>query len=232
LIGFGIQNFLHHLHIQQKSAIEAMKLEEKMKIRQQTAEDFHDDLGNKLTRISILTEILNTKIDKEKTEQHSLVDQIKQNAAALYNGTKDILWALDPKSDNLYETITHIKEIGIDLLQDMPVEFTVDGIDDSLQQFKLPMEYSRNITMIFKELLTNAVKHAHASHIVLKLNEVSKNEISIQITDDGKGFDPAKMGKGHGMQNIKARAKRINAALQINPVLGSGTTVELKFVLV
>jgi signal transduction histidine kinase len=170
LIGFGLQNIWHHSKIQRQQVIEAMKQEEKIKIRQQTAEDFHDDLGNKLTRISILSEILNAKIDHHKTDQRGLVDQIKQNAAALYNGTKDILWALDPKSDNLYETLVHIKEIGIELFQDMPVNFKFDGIEQNLQlkQVKLPMEYSRNITMIFKESLNNALKHAEASEVTLE----------------------------------------------------------------
>lgn len=229
LIGFGAQRLLHENKIQRQNAIEAMKQEEKIKIRQQTAEDFHDDLGNKLTRISILSEILNAKIDRDKTDQRGLVDQIKQNAAALYNGTKDILWALDPKSDNLYETLIHIKEIGIELFQDMPVNFKFDGIEQNLRQIKLPMEYSRNITMIFKELLNNSLKHAEAEEVILQLAYADKSEISLCFTDDGKGFDEQKVVRGHGMHNIKARAKRINAGLVIFSEEGKGTRVELKF---
>ena len=229
LIGFGLQNIWHHSKIQRQQAIEAIKQEEKIKIRQQTAEDFHDDLGNKLTRISILSEILNAKIDQNKTDQHGLVDQIKQNAAALYNGTKDILWALDPKSDNLYETLIHIKEIGIELFQDMPVDFEFNKIDDNLKQVKLPMEYSRNITMIYKELLNNALKHAEAGQVILHWAYVDKDEISLRLTDNGKGFSSNTLSKGHGMHNIKARAKRINAELVIVSEEGKGTSVELKF---
>ena len=229
LIGFGLQNIWHHSKIQRQQVIEAMKQEEKIKIRQQTAEDFHDDLGNKLTRISILSEILNAKIDQHKTDQRGLVDQIKQNAAALYNGTKDILWALDPKSDNLYETLIHIKEIGIELFQDMPVKFKFDGIDEGLQLIKLPMEYSRNITMIFKESLNNALKHAEASEVVLEWNYIDKNEVILLLTDNGKGFNSGATTRGHGMHNIKARAKRINAELIIVSDEGKGTSVALKF---
>ncbi|SDD81905.1 Two component regulator propeller [Mucilaginibacter pineti] len=229
LIGFGVQRFLHALKIQRQNAIEVMKQDEKIKIRQQTAEDFHDDLGNKLTRISILSEILNAKIDKDKADQRGLVEQIKQNAAALYNGTKDILWALDPKSDNLYETLVHIKEIGIELFQDMPVNFKFEGIDQNLRQIKLPMEYSRNITMIFKELLNNSLKHAEAAEVIIQLVYTDKNEISLYFTDNGKGFDEQKHGRGHGINNIKARAKRINAGLVIFSEEGKGTNVELKF---
>ena len=229
LIGFGLQNIWHHSKIQRQQVIEAIKQEEKIKIRQQTAEDFHDDLGNKLTRISILSEILNSKIDHHKTDQRSLVDQIKQNAAALYNGTKDILWALDPKSDNLYETLVHIKGIGIELFQDVPTDFVFDGIDQNLQQIKLPMEYSRNITMIYKELLNNVLKHADAKRVVLQWAYFDKYEINLRLTDDGVGFNMDTISKGHGLNNIKARAKRINAELVIVSEEGKGTAVELRF---
>ncbi|MEN0052766.1 MAG: two-component regulator propeller domain-containing protein [Mucilaginibacter sp.] len=229
LIGFGLQNIWHHSKIQRQQVIEAMKQEEKIKIRQQTAEDFHDDLGNKLTRISILSEILNAKIEHHQTDQLTLVDQIKQNAAALYNGTKDILWALDPKSDNLYETLMHIKGIGIELFQDVPTDFIFEGIEESLQQIKLPMEYSRNITMIYKELLNNVLKHADAKRVVLQWAYFDKYEINLRLTDDGKGFSMDTITKGHGLNNIKARAKRINAELVIVSEEGKGTAVELRF---
>jgi ligand-binding sensor domain-containing protein/signal transduction histidine kinase len=229
LIGFGLQNIWHHSKIQRQQVIEAMKQEEKIKIRQQTAEDFHDDLGNKLTRISVLSEILDAKIEHHKTDQHSLVDQIKQNAAALYNGTKDILWALDPKSDNLYETLMHIKGIGIELFQDVPTNFSFDGIEEALQQIKLPMEYSRNITMIYKELLNNVLKHADAKEVILQWAYFDRHEINLRLSDDGKGFNKNNAPKGHGLNNIKARAKRINAELVIVSEEGKGTLVELRF---
>ncbi|AYL96459.1 hypothetical protein HYN43_014640 [Mucilaginibacter celer] len=229
LLGFGVQNLLHQRKIKRQKAIEAMKREEKLKIRQQTAEDFHDDLGNKLTRITVLSEILNAKIDQEKSDQRGIVDQIKQNAASLYNGTKDILWALDPKSDNLYETLNHIREIGVEVFHDVPVDFEFAVVDEDLQLIKLPMEYSRNITMIFKELLNNILKHADASVVTFELDERHKNEITLKVTDDGKGFDSRAAHRGRGINNINARAKRINARLIINSAGGRGTTTTLTF---
>ncbi|GAA4338157.1 two-component regulator propeller domain-containing protein [Mucilaginibacter gynuensis] len=229
LLIIAIQSLWHHNKKQRQLAIEAIKREEKIKIRQQTAEDFHDDLGNKLTRITVLSEILNVKIESDKPEQRNLVEQIKQNAAALYNGTKDILWALDPKSDNLYETLKHIEEIGIEIFQDTPVAFTFDNINEDLELVKLTMEYNRNITMIFKESLNNVLKHADATKAVLKIIRIDKNIIGIMLTDNGKGFDADADIKGHGIKNIQTRAKRFNGYLQIISAPGAGTTVALEF---
>lgn len=228
LLLIGLQNFFHQRKLKNLQAIEAMKREEKIKIRQQTAEDFHDDLGNKLTRITVLTEILNAKIDLGQTDQRNLVEQIKQNASALYNGTKDILWALDPKSDNLYEMLMHIKEIGTELFQDTPVIFRCGEMGDNLKDVKLSMEQNRNITMIFKELVNNIIKHAAAAEVVLEVKKAN-GEVVLSLTDDGKGFEQDKIKKGYGINNIRSRAKRINGEISIFSKAGIGTTVELKF---
>ncbi|MES2276672.1 MAG: two-component regulator propeller domain-containing protein [Bacteroidota bacterium] len=228
-IGVVIQNVVHRSKIQRQRALEAMKREEKMKIRQQTAEDFHDDLGNKLTRITVLSDILDAKLEKEKTEQKKLVLQIKQNASALYNGTRDILWAMDPKSDNLFEVLNHIKETGIEIFEDTHVEFSMEGISEEQNSVKLPMEYSRNITMIFKELLNNVLKHADAHNVKVEYSQPEKDEARIRVSDDGIGFDPETTRRGHGLNNIKARAKRIGGELTCLSEKGKGAVIELTF---
>jgi signal transduction histidine kinase/ligand-binding sensor domain-containing protein len=224
-----LQNLWHSNKKKRELVIERIKREEKLKIRQQTAEDFHDDLGNKLTRITVLSEMLNVKIDKDKPDQQKLVEQIKQNAASLYNGTKDILWALDPKSDNLYETLKHIEEIGQELFRDTAINFNNEAINEDFAVVKLTMEYNRNITMIFKELMNNVLKHADAKAVSLKATRGEKNEMCITLTDDGKGFDAEQTAKGHGLKNVKTRAGRINGDLLVTSVPGTGTNISLKF---
>ncbi|MEO6633325.1 MAG: ATP-binding protein, partial [Mucilaginibacter sp.] len=232
LIGFALQYFVHRHQTNKKLAHEALKREEKQKLRQQTAEDFHDDLGNKLTRITVLSDVLHTKLNNDDTEQKNLVEQIQQNAVALYNGTKDILWALDPKSDNLYETLVHIRETGVEMFQDVNINFSFEGIAANFNQIRLPMEYSRNITMIFKELLTNVLKHAGAHNVTVTVEQPVKTRLYIRITDDGKGYDQHKLKRGHGLVNIKARVSRIDAAFSIKSNTGNGTIAELQVKLI
>ncbi|RCH54957.1 hypothetical protein DJ568_10815 [Mucilaginibacter hurinus] len=229
LLIIGLQNLWHHNKKQRERTIEAIKHEEKLKIRQQTAEDFHDDLGNKLTRITVLSEMLDVQIAKDKPEQQKLVEQIRQNAISLYNGTKDILWALDPKSDNLYETLKYIEELGIEQFRDIGINFKCEGVDDEFKHVKLTMEYNRNITMIFKELMNNVLKHADARLVTLKASRRNKSEMVISLSDDGKGFDCKQASKGHGLKNIKTRAARINGELMVYSIINGGTNISLHF---
>jgi len=228
LLGIILQSYRHNLRIKRQQIIEATKRDESLRIRQQTAEDFHDELGNKLTRITVLSEILDTKMDQTQADQKKLLEQIKQNASSLYNGTKDILWALDPQSDNLYEILSHIRDFGNELFLDTPTEFEFDGIDESFNQVKLPMEYSRNIPMIFKELLNNTLKHAHATHVTLSLDHIERDEMHLTLKDNGAGFDQHETRKGQGINNVITRIKRINGEISINSEKGAGTLISLK----
>jgi ligand-binding sensor domain-containing protein/signal transduction histidine kinase len=220
-----IQYYLNARKEKRRLLIESITREEKRKIREQTAEDFHDDMGNKLTRISILSDILASKIDPAKTEEISLIGQIKDSASALYNGTKDILWALDPKADNLYEIITHLYYFGTDLFSNTGIRFEFAEPDPDLKKIRLPMEYTRNITMIFKELMNNALKHSQAKNVKLTIH-ADHEEIVMKLMDDGKGFNCDDNYPGKGMVNTRNRSKRIRSDLQITSD-NKGTTSTL-----
>lgn len=206
---------------------EAIKLEEQAKIRKQTAEDFHDDIGNKLTRINVLSEILDKKIDGQQEEQKELVRLIKENAGFLYTGTKDVLWALDPKSDNAYEIMQHIRNFGIDLFQHTQIVFQMDGLDEKYLKWKMSMEQNRNLTLIVKEVLTNILKHAGAKNVTIVVFEEENQTLKIEVTDDGKGFKMDTTGNGRGLQNIRNRCQRIHANLEMATKLGEGTKVSI-----
>ena len=210
-----------------KYQLERIKMNEQEKIRKQTAEDFHDDIGNKLTRINVLSEILDKKVAAENTEQKELVRLIKENAGLLYTGTKDILWALDPQSDNLYEILIHIKNFGVDLFQNTGIDFKMEGVLQKHRKLHLSMEFNRNLTLIFKEMLNNVLKHSNATQVLMLIVESEDRTINILTTDDGDGFDLEIVEKGRGLKNIQTRCKRIKSMFQITSGKGKGTTTTI-----
>jgi ligand-binding sensor domain-containing protein/signal transduction histidine kinase len=228
LFGVLLQYNYTNRKARRKLQIEVMRKQEKNKIRQQTAEDFHDDLGNKLTRISVLSDILDAKV-KGNEDQQNLVKQIKLNVDALYKGTRDILWALDPKTDNLHEVMLHVKDFGRELFEDTAVTFIFDDLNPDLGKIKLPMEYCRNLTMICKELFNNTLRHAHADRVRMGISLEEENLIKIVITDNGEGFDTSKTYSGRGLNNINKRILRINGNIVITSDQKSGTGIKLRF---
>jgi len=207
--------------------VERLRHEEQVKIRQQTAEDFHDDLGNKLTRINMLSDILSKRIGSDSIEEKQLISQIKENADALFTGSKHILWALDPGNDQLSEVLNHLSDFGIDMFLNSPINFSSMITVNEFSEITLPMGHGRNITMIFKELFNNALKYSEAENITLSTEVNRDSDICIILTDDGKGFDPEHTKKGFGLKNVNKRAKKINGTLHINSAENKGTQIKL-----
>jgi len=227
LTGISTWKYLRVKEEQKRRLIAHLRLEEQVKIRKQTAEDFHDDLGNKLTRINVLSEILYKKVDVNFSDQRKIIDQIKENADALFTGSKHILWALDPDNDRLSEVLTHAKEFGIDLFLNTAISFTSDLINDKFEGITLPMGYGRNITMILKELFNNVLRHSGAKNVKASAFLNDDRNICITVEDDGKGFDMNTVKSGNGMRNINNRAKKIKGVIETRSSVNNGTIVTL-----
>lgn len=217
----GVQYYWTWSKARRKRVLAQIKQEEQQRIRQETAEDFHDDIGNKLTRIAVLSDLLSRYIPEGQSEQRELVNQIKGNADTLYKGTKDILWALDPQSDNIGEILNYSCRLGNEIFFVNNIRFDCTTEGAQLQR-KLPMKYSRNISMLLKECFHNILKHAAASEVLLRAVS-DKDSIRIAVSDNGKGFAVDAPSSGRGLNNMRVRAKRLNARLTIDAAPGQGT---------
>jgi ligand-binding sensor domain-containing protein/signal transduction histidine kinase len=228
LLGFLTQYIINSRKQRRIRLLARLRGEEQAKIRLRTAEDFHDEIGNKLTRINILTSVLKSKITPDE-DTARMLRQIEENTSQLYAGTRDILWSLKPSNDNLHEILHHIKEFGIELFQDTEIEFSFTGADDKWKRYRLPLDMSRNLLMIFKEALNNALKYSGAKHISISANMKGKGVLQLVLKDDGIGFDMKTVVRGNGINNMHVRAGRLGAKLYIDSRPGKGTIFNLTF---
>jgi signal transduction histidine kinase/sugar lactone lactonase YvrE len=228
LFGIFLQKAFTGRKERRKRLLTRLRAEEQAKIRLRTAEDFHDEIGNKLTRINVLTNVLKSKINPTP-DTIRILGQIEDNTAQLYSGTRDILWSLKPSNDNLYEVLYRIRDFAIELFQDTNVAFTFEGIDEKWRAFRLPMDVSRNLIMIFKEALNNSLKYSKANSVSIEVTLRRKNVLQLVMRDDGEGFDVQQGKRGNGINNMLTRAGRMNGRLYIDSRHGKGTIISLTF---
>jgi len=226
--GILIQALINGLKQKRQKQLELVRQEEQKKMRQRTSEDFHDELGNKLTRISLLADILQKKVGQSDIEKSNIIQQVKENVQELYMGTKDVIWSLSPSSDNLLEILKHIRQFGDELFQDSEIDFSFTGLDEVDANIKLPGDYSRNIIMIFKEILNNSLRHSQASKISMAAKKVNNSEFLISQSDNGVGINKNNFIKGNGLNNIQRRAERIGAVIETASNENDGTRTLLK----
>ena len=223
-----IQWLRMRIRVRRNNHIEEVKREENIKVRQTASEDFHDEVGNSLTRIQVLTDVLQTKLGVGHDEEKRIIGMIKENVSGLYQGTRDILWALNPESDLVMEIGRRLQSLGVDVFQDTGICFSYENLLDQSENLKLPGNYNRNIMMIFKEAMSNSLKHAQATQVKLKIWNAEGRNIIIELSDNGIGFNPLYIKKGHGFQNMQKRASRIKSELTPLSSPGEGTRYILK----
>lgn len=230
LIGIGWVTQLIYTNQKRKRRKEIRKIQEQeqQRIREQTAADFHDELGNKLTRISILADVLQHKTDPADEEKNKIIRQIKTNALGLYTGTKEIIWSLSKESDNLSDVLLTIRQTGVELFSDTAVQFVFTGLPDADTNIKIPPGYNRHIIMIFKELLSNSMRHAGATRVMIACRKEGAETIGIYFTDNGVGFNKEHT-RGNGLNNIQRRAEKISGHLHLQSARNEGTSCSLTF---
>lgn len=204
-----------------------IRLEEQQSVMQRTSEDLHDDLGNKITRITVLADVLQRKLDQNDIEKTKLVDQIKENAQAFYLGTKDIIWSLTPGNDSLFDLLEKCKLKGTQLFADTNIEFVPKGTVKSLTAVKLPLAIGRNLNMIVKEAFTNILRHSRANKAVMEVNYSAEQGLGIAIVDNGKGITNIEDNRGNGLNNMYKRIERIGGTLSVLNTPDGGLMIRL-----
>lgn len=185
------------------------RLEERLNsVRENIAQDFHDDLGNKLATITVLTDVLSTKTTS--TSFKNTLDQIQESSDSLYKGTRDFIWSLKSKSNELEELITYLSDFGEDFFHKLNIDFNIEK--DVEENIELPYYWSRHIILIFKELMTNAAKHSNCTACIIDF-QYHKNSLKISLTDNGKGFSIDEIKHQNGILNIKNRVTKINSSI-------------------
>nr|WP_281349589.1 sensor histidine kinase [Fulvivirga aurantia] len=207
--------------------IERIRAEELVKVRKRMARDFHDNMGNQLASITVFANLINMKLKDKSSEVDELLQNIEKHTKSLFNGTKDFIWSIDPESDDIEEIFTYIKDFGEELYGNVPIDFYSEVIGIQGKHTSVPSGYSRHIVLIFKEAMTNALKHSKATEVYFGLN-LKGREFVIELNDNGEGISSEKLRKGNGFKNMRSRASQINCNIQVesNPKPG-GTRVTL-----
>lgn len=227
LLGVYLQYAANKRKLKRQLREDALRKEEQSRVRERTAEDFHDEVGNKLTRINVLTSVLKSKLNTPNSDAERIIQQIQDNSQQLYAGTRDILWSLQPSNDNLFEILNHVRDLAAELFSETDISFSISGNDESFKDYKMPLDKSRNFIMIWKEALNNCMKYSGAKNVLFQIQRTSENTIQVRLVDDGKGFDALTVLQGNGLKNMQSRAKRLDATLAILSNENKGTQIVL-----
>lgn len=209
--------------------IEKIKNKETIKVRRQVAEDFHDQVGNQLASITVLVQLIQAKLASGNRDVEELLQKLGQFTKMLFTGTRDFIWSIDPRSDRINEMLIYIRDFGEELFEYSDINFHVETNDSFSADAELPIGWSRHIVHIFKEALSNSLRHTGCKNVYLNFNVTDHNYV-FELKDDGERLNGYSEDDflGMGFKNMKERAQKIGGEIAISSNGNAGTRIVLE----
>ncbi len=194
-----------------------------LELRNQIAADLHDEVGSSLSSIHMLSQIA-TQQPGSDTAHKDILTRMSINAKETMDKMGDIVWMIKAGESEGSSLKERMERFAYEICSSKNIDTIIEL--DELEKVKLTMEQRKNLYLIFKEALNNAVKYSGAEKVEIKVQSANK-QLQLLIKDYGKGFKPETTGRGNGLDNMKNRAKELNGHLEILAEPGQGTVVQL-----
>ena len=183
---FGIIYLFTRLQKARTLAIADARENERDVFRKKLARDFHDEAGNKITRISLITDNITRK--SKDSEIVKTLNKLQDNIQDLRLGMTDFIWVLDPGKDSLGETLRRFMDFANETFEYTDINFKMDPIQKELNEVPMESNVRRHFLLIMKEATTNILKHSCADEVYFSYKKV--NDIwTFTLSDNGKGFN-------------------------------------------
>jgi signal transduction histidine kinase/ligand-binding sensor domain-containing protein len=196
--------------------------------RARIARDIHDEVGSKLSRLTLLSEMAGQQPDASAAAQAEAAE-ISETARDTIRSFEEIVWAVNPKNDSLPQLMNYLCRFAEEFFDGSPTQCVFD-VPAQIPTIELPVGARHQIFLSAKEALNNVFKHAQARRVCLRLAQI-ENGFEIVIEDDGQGMAEnqplRRVGTGNGMGNMRDRMKQIGGELKIQSQAGKGTRIIL-----
>jgi signal transduction histidine kinase len=191
--------------------------------RRRIARDLHDDLGASLTEIVLLGELARDPSQPPgalQAQVGSIMQKIRQFVAAL----DETVWTINPKNDSLPSLDDFLADYAERFLTPTGIGCRLE-VAEQLPPVPVPASVRHHVLLAVKEALNNAVRHAAARTVWLRLR-LRAGQLAIAIADDGRGLELRSAGQGgDGLQNMRSRMEAVHGTVQFESQPGGGTTV-------
>jgi signal transduction histidine kinase len=201
----------HQLELEHQKEISTQYISVQESERKRIAEVLHDDVGNKLN-------ILSLWINNEDTWNNERSKEvIAQQIPILIESTRTISHSLFPVNLERVGLILTIEDLISNVNESLPVQLLLNYTYQ-----KRPVYFEVQIYRIIQEFLSNVIKHAHATEMIIHIRDTT-NLLTIILSDNGVGFDTNIIKKGMGLKNIDSRIQSITAISKWKSKKGNGS---------
>jgi signal transduction histidine kinase len=153
------------------------------------------------------------------------MEKIANQSKNLSERIGDMIWSMKPGKDEFMTLSSRIKNFANEIMGESNINYRIE-IDKEADTQILDITQRKNIVLITKEAINNAVKYSQGTELLVSIKCVEEN-IILLIKDNGIGFDAAE-SKGNGLSNMRKRAQEIGAQFEVVSMPQKGTEIKLE----
>ncbi|RPD42020.1 sensor histidine kinase [Chitinophaga barathri] len=212
---------LKEIEQQQQIHFSQAMLQGEERERRRVAGDLHDGLGGMLAGVKMNLTGLSTSTAGNGSELHKVIGQLDSSISELRRIARNMM----PEALLKFGLDIALKDLcGSMMSEAVKIDFQSFGIEDDI-----PQDTQVTIYRIVQELLSNAIRHAQATHILVQCSQNSGTFL-VTIEDNGKGFDTSlvSQAKGIGLGNVKRRVDYLHGNMEIVSAENEGTTINIE----
>ena len=201
---------------------EAQREEELSSERARIARDLHDEIGAKLTRLSLLGTMVAEDVAAEEPLRKD-VEEIAGTAREIHRSFDEIVWSVSPRNDAVRSLSNYICKYAEEFFSGSNVACRCQ-LPEQVPDHPLEPQKRHQVFLAVKEGLNNVLKHADATQVTIQIAFLPEGILRVKVTDNGCGFDmDSADGRGHGLRNMRERIGAVGGSLVMESGDAKGT---------
>ena len=193
--------------------------------RERISKELHDGVIQSIYSVGLSLQGSMSLLERDADRARIRIDEAIAELDNVVRDVRSYIFELRPKLVEERGLGAAIHELARDYEVNTLARTIVDLEDDDYSSFT--PDQQTHVIQIAREVLSNIARHAQASEVRITSSREG-NHVTLLIEDDGRGFDPATVKRGHGLTNIEARARTLRGTLEIVPRDPTGTSHELR----
>jgi signal transduction histidine kinase len=197
--------------------------------RQRIARDLHDSVSQSLFSTTLRVRTAQRVLEREGLDPAGPVGEELWEIGQLTRGAlaemRALIFELRPGAlaeEGLVAALAK-QASALSAREGLAVE-----VDGPAERLPLGPEVEEQLYRLGQEALANVVKHARASSTTVRI-AAEDDTVSIEVRDDGRGFDPAAVGPGHfGLRSMRGRVADLEGLLEVASQPGRGTVLRVE----
>lgn len=197
-----------------------------VRLQAKISQDLHDDVGSSVSSLQVYSAVADKLLETEPAKAQEMLRRIGRETTAVLENISDIVWSMKPSEEQPIET--RIKNFAASVLGAAEIEFSVtvdEGVDASVRT----IEARRNLLLLVKEAVNNAVKHSRATQVTVTVRRQA-TQVEVTVCDNGVGFVTGGVRNGgNGLAHMRRRTAESGGEFRLDAGPGKGTRITALF---